>query len=200
MLSDTDDFVSIPRSGKAVHPYDRGAAGRVVVLMLTVGAGGLIVALIGGSDFDGLILYVGLAILSVLTLLIYLYMLAAWKRSIEVDYDQCVVVLRHMVYPVRFWDVLPKSEARIPFSEIRGVEVMHGNALSSFIIHTTRSRFVFSEHFENADGLVSRLESIATGNPELSPFRRFHIVVMTLTAGVIAGAFIVAAGIIFGWL
>lgn len=129
--------------------------------------------------------------------LVYLYMIMTSKRVVTVDTDQRMVHLEHFVYPVGFFDVVPKRSVSIPFAEILSVanhsstyfKVHHVRAS---MVYTRESRFVISEYYEGFEQLKDQLISVAAGTPKVSLKRRYESYVCAGAALVIAAALIIA--------
>lgn len=118
------------------------------------------------------------------------------EGSITVDYERGVVVLMNMVYPLRFWDVLPKREVVIPFSSVLCVLDIRdrGGNKGGYIVTTRESRFTLSRTTERLDRAGSLLGELAD-RTEPAPLRR-HFWVLCSIAG-LAGCVVVA---LLGWL
>jgi hypothetical protein len=200
MLIDLDEPESVPISGSSTYPYDRGAPGRIAVGSLVCGSASIGIVTMTTTTVDVWFVYLSLAILVILVISVYLYMLSASKRSIQLDFDRRVVVLRNMVYPIRFWDITSRDEACVSFSDIQFVEVQRGRWQCQYRVHTKHSRFVFSDHFEHAEALVEQLRLISRANPQPRFVRRFESVIMFAAVVVFAGAIILALGWMLGWI
>lgn len=190
----------LPINGSDHFVYDHGAALRLLLTFVGSVVAGLLFAVFRDDEWSPLVLYIVFAVLAVITLCVILYLQSASKRSIGISFDQHVVTLRHMVYPIRFWDIMPKREVRIPFNEIRDIDRRTGKTMYCYTVHTAHSRFVFSEHFTRADDLADHLRCIASGTKKTSLFRRLEVLLMIGAAAVFAGAIILAAGWSIGWI
>ncbi len=83
------------------------------------------------------------------------------KRHVEIDYADEVVRIQNFIYPVRFIDIKPKPIVEIPFRKIHTVISKSARGQTSTIVHTTDSRFVINECFQNRFELIKRLQMIA---------------------------------------
>jgi hypothetical protein len=187
-------------SGACRYPYSRSASWRVALSIIGIGllGGGLFFLFERNAELEvALIVFGGFVLAAVLTCF---YMLIRSRRAVLVDSKQRMVYLQHMVYPVRFFDVLPKRSVSIPFADIVSVVDHSSKYVRASLVYTKRSRFVISQHFEGYEDLDRRLSSIAAGAPRVSLMRMYSLYAMGGAAVVIAGASIYAAGLMLGWI
>ena len=118
------------------------------------------------------------------------------------SYNRCIVI-RGFVYPLGFFDIFPKREVVLQFSDICRTKSQYSKVGCHYIIFTKQTRFRFLDHFDRSEELFDVLTSIANKNNHLeskseksykSMMRSFWIVMgvfflLALLSGVIAAFF-----------
>jgi len=179
------------------YPYDRNASWRVALIIVAigvVGSGSIFVMYPGAKPGFALVFF---GVFVFIAGLVYLYMLVTSKRVVTVDTTQRMVHLEHCVYPVRFFDVIPKRSVSIPFAEILSVanhssKYFKVHHVRASMVYTRESRFVISEHFEGFEQLNDQLVSVAAATPKVSLKRRYELYAYAGAALVMAAALIIA--------
>lgn len=134
------------------------------------------------------------ALLALAILIIHELLIAQYrKRSVNIDHGARTITLRNFVYPVRFFDILPKREVVIDFDDLVSISTTSNRHVTLGYFFTTKSRFVISSRVMDVGAIEAELTAIARDG--WIPYFRSSIgtVFWCSVAAVILGSFLLTA-------
>lgn len=107
---------------------------------------------------------VAVPLVFVCTLAFYKCFDCSRSKKIELYSNERLIALYGFVYPLGFYDILPKKFVELQYSDIRGVKRTNKNGTTYFTVFTQVSKFRFMGHFDRSEELYRVLGSISVKN------------------------------------
>ncbi len=151
------------RRPTSVYQTDRLSAYLAMIIPLLPA---YVVAGIGAVEFATSWIFWAICIplLTIWTFLFYSIFDCSRSKSIELHSYNKSLVIRGFIYPKGFFDILPKKQVTLQYSDICHTMSSYSRGGTYFTIFTHDSKFRFVEHFDRADELFTVLTSIANKN------------------------------------
>lgn len=86
------------------------------------------------------------------------------SKKIELYGDNETLIVYGFIYPLGFFDIAPKKQVILQYSDICGTTTMTRRGVTSYTIYTHDSQFRFLDHIDRSMELFSLLTSMADQN------------------------------------